>query len=99
MKKEYLTLTVKLKAKAGMSERLHEAARALLGPTRSESGCIDYYFHVSNNDPHSCLFYENWIDQASLDRHLSMPYLKDFQKILDEILAEKPEFTFWKIQE
>ena len=99
MKKTQVTLTVKFKAKVGQGKRLQEAATALLAPTRKESGCIDYYFHVHESEPESFMFYENWINQESLDKHANMPYLKEFQKILDEILVEKPEFTLWKIQE
>lgn len=99
MKKRQVTLTVKLKAKPGMASRLQEAALALLVPTRKESGCINYYFHSNESDPNSFMFYENWIDQESLDKHANLPNLKDFQKTLDDILAEKPEFTLWKILE
>ncbi len=99
MKKSHITLTVRLKAKSGMGARLQEAALALLTPTRQEAGCIDYYFHVNNDDPDSCLFYENWIDQESLDKHSNMPYLKEIQKTLETILEEKPQFTLWKILE
>ena len=45
------------------------------------------------------MFYENWMSQNDLDDHLEMPYLKEFIKLLDEVLAEKEEFVYWKIAE
>ena len=90
---------VRLKTKQGMGMRLQEAGLGLIPKTRKEAGCIDYYFHIDATDADSFMFYENWMSQEDLDEHLNMPYLKEFQKLLDEILAEKKEFTLWKILE
>ncbi len=99
MKKSQVTLTVRLKAKPAMGTRLEEIARGLLTPTRQEPGCIDYYFHVNSKTPNEFFFYENWIDQESLDKHANMPYIKEFQKAIAPLLAEDPEFVMWNITE
>ena len=99
MQKKQVSLTVRLKTKKGMGECLQKAALGIIPKTRQEAGCIDYYFHVDVNDPDSFMFYENWMSQKDLDDHLEMPYLKEFIKSLDEILAEKEEFILWKIAE
>ncbi len=99
MQKQQITLMVRLKTKQGMGARLQEMAVSLITPTRREPGCIDYYFHVDAKNPDIFMFYENWIDHQALSQHLEMPYLKEFEHLLDEILAEKEEFTFWKIVE
>lgn len=96
--KTQVSLVVRLKAKKGMGARLQQAAIKLIPLTRAEPGCIEYNFHVSSQEPDSFLFYENWIDQAALDKHLKMPYLVEFKALLDEILQEPPEFTFWNMQ-
>ena len=80
MKKQQITLTVRLKTKPGMGERLKKAALGIIPKTRQEPGCIDYYFHIDVKDPESFLFYENWMSQKDLDDHLEMPYLKEFIK-------------------
>lgn len=97
MQEKQVTVMVRLKAKKGMGARLRAAALSLIPKTRQESGCIDYFFHVDEKDPESFMFYENWTDNEALQQHLDMPYLKDFQRLLDEILAEEEDFTLWRI--
>lgn len=99
MQKHQVTLTVRLKAKAGMGDRLQEMATKLIALTRREPGCINYYFHVDAKNPDLFMFYENWVDHQSLSKHLDMPYLKEFEHSINEILAEKEEFIFWQIVE
>ncbi len=96
MQKKQVSVMVRFKTKEGMGERLQKAALGLIPKTRQESGCIDYYFHADENDPNSFMFYENWKSQTDLDEHLDMPYLRDFRKLLDEVLAEKEDFKIWK---
>src|ERR1700722_15004636 len=99
MQKKQVTVMVRLKTKKGMEARLQKAALGIIPKTRQEAGCIDYHFHVDEKDPESFMFYENWMSQKDLDEHLEMPYLKEFIKLLGEVLAEKEEFILWKILE
>lgn len=99
MQKKQVTLMVRFKTKKGMGSRLQNAALGIIPKTRQEAGCIDYYFHIDEKDPESFMFYENWMSQEDLDQHANMSYLQEFKKLLDEILAEKPEFNLWKILE
>src|ERR1700733_2701270 len=99
MQKKQVTVMVRLKTKQGMGARLQKAALGLIPRTRQEAGCIDYYFHVDEKDPESFMFYENWMSHKDLDEHLEMPYLKEFQQVLDEVLTEREEFVLWKILE
>ena len=99
MQKTQVTLLVHMKTKQGMGAKLEQAVIKLVPLTKSEPGCIEYNFHVDAHEPDSFLFYENWIDQAALDKHLQMPYLQEFKILLDEILLQPAKFTFWKIFE
>ncbi len=99
MQKKQVTLIVRLKAKKGMGMRLEQAAVNLIPLTRSEPGCIKYNFHSHPQEAESFLFYENWINQEALDKHLQMPYLVAFKTLLEEILSEPAEFTFWNMRE
>ena len=99
MQKKQVTVMVRLKTKPGMGARLQKAALGLIPKTRQEAGCIDYCFHMDEKYPDSFMFYENWMSQKDLDEHLDMPYLKEFQQLLEVVLADKEEFTLWKILE
>lgn len=60
---------------------------AQVAPTRAESGCINYDFHVDAADPCVFVFYENWTDRAALDAHLALPHLQPLLSQMDRLLA------------
>lgn len=45
-----------------------EAMRA----SRAEPGCLEYVFSADPIDPGRVVLFERWVDQASLDAHLSV---------------------------
>jgi quinol monooxygenase YgiN len=72
-----VTVFALLKAKPGMEELLKQELLALLGPTRTEEGCINYDLHQSLEHKGQFRFYENWTSTGLLERHLESgpPYL------------------------
>ena len=64
---------------------------AQVAPTRSESGCLRYDFHVDESDPCVFVFYENWRSQADLSEHLTKPHLKPLFDRQGELLARPVE--------
>jgi len=88
MAENKVTVLAKCKAKPGMEEELRKELMALVAPTRSESGCINYDLHQSADDKALFILYENWVSKKDLDEHLAMPYLKAFLGKADEILAQ-----------
>jgi quinol monooxygenase YgiN len=68
-------------------EELQALLQAQVAPTRAETGCITYDFHVDAANPCVFVFYENWTDRAALDAHLAMPHLQPLLSQLDRLLA------------
>ena len=68
-------------------DELHKLLIAQVAPTRAESGCINYDYHVDAADPCVFVFYENWSSRAALDAHLAMPHLQPLFSQLDRLLA------------
>ena len=97
MGKQKLTVVARIKAKAGMEARVREELMALVSPTRSEAGCINYDLHQSLDDKSVFLFYENWVDKQDLDEHLNTPYLQALLGKAEDILAEPIDITLWKM--
>ncbi len=93
MDSKKVTVLAKCIAKPGMEEDVKKEIMALVAPTRSETGCINYDLHQSSDDKTLFVLYENWISKEDLDKHLAMPYLKDFLDKADAILAEPVEIT------
>ena len=88
MAEDKVTVVATIKAKDGLVEKVREAIEALVAPTRSESGCINYDLHQSIDEPSLFMLYENWTSKKDLDEHLAMPYLADFLGKADDLLAE-----------
>ena len=86
-----LTVVALLKAKPGKEGELRQALLDLVGPSRAESGCLQYDLHVSTEKPGEFLFFEKWVDLAALEAHRERPHLQALGSRREELLAEPPE--------
>ena len=62
---EQLTVVAHLRALNGQIEETKKFLMALIGPTRAEPGCVEYWLHQDNDDPAEFTFYENWTNRRS----------------------------------
>ncbi|MDW7710718.1 MAG: putative quinol monooxygenase [Deferrisomatales bacterium] len=97
MEAKQVTVIARCKAKPGREEETRQEILALVGPTRSEAGCLNYDLHVSTGDPGLFLLYENWRSMADLDRHLATPYLERFKVLAPDLLAEPIDIALYEM--
>jgi quinol monooxygenase YgiN len=90
-----VTVFALVKAKPGMEEAVKQELLALVDPTRTEEGCINYDLHQSFEHKGHFRFYENWTSKELLDRHLQSAHVKRFIAKMDQLLTEPPEITLW----
>jgi quinol monooxygenase YgiN len=76
-----IILNVFLEAAQGREEELAALLKTLVGPTRSEPGCLGYELNTSTEKPGAFLFYEKFADQAALDAHVSSAHFQNFLKL------------------
>jgi quinol monooxygenase YgiN len=76
---DHVILNVHMQAAPGFENELGEHLSAMVGPTRSESGCITYQLHRDPEDPSKFMFYERFKSQAALDDHGETPHLQKFR--------------------
>ena len=69
--------------------------RSFVAPTRAESGCIEYQFHVSEDDPNAFMFYENWTSRQALAEHLDTPHIAPMLARKAELLAREIEIRHY----
>jgi len=93
---ERLTVIAQFVAKPGMETALAQALGALVAPSRSEAGCINYDLHQDNADPARFLLYENWVSSAALEEHFTMLYLRQFLEDSAALLLEP--FTMMRLR-
>ncbi len=91
-----VTVVAQIRAKSGMEEKVKQELLSLVGPTRTEAGCINYDLHQSVEDKSLFMFYENWVSKKHLDEHLAMPYMKSHLEKAKGMLAGPPEITLWE---
>lgn len=92
-----LTLIAHLKAKPGCEALLGERLNALVAPTRTEAGCINYDIHQDKDDAAIWMLYENWRSKNDLDAHFETPYLREFLNDLADLLAEDMDIRFYRM--
>ena len=89
------TLTATLHARPEKRDELIKLLASFVEPSRGEPGCVEYHFHVSAEDPNVFYFYENWATRADLDRHLELPYQKEWFGRHKDFLTQDAELTFF----
>lgn len=69
-----VVLTATVKALPGQEAIVRQALLELVGPSRSELGCLCYNLHESKDEAGSFVFYEQWASQAAFDAHVETPH-------------------------
>jgi quinol monooxygenase YgiN len=97
MKNNQVTVLALVKAKEGMEETVKQELMALVNPTRSEVGCVNYDLHQSAEVKSLFMFYENWNSMEDLERHRGSAHLKAFRERAGGLLAKPIEVTLFKM--
>jgi len=79
-----ISITAIIKSKKENTEVVKEMVYNLVNNTRTETACIRYDLHYTEN---VFIIWEEWTNQAGLDIHNSQPYLLDFIAKSENLLA------------
>jgi len=97
MPENKVTVVAQIRAKDGMEETVKQELVGLVGPTRSEKGCIKYELHQSAENKSLFMFYEKWTSKKDLDEHIHMPHMKAHMQRARDLFAEPPKITLWEV--
>jgi quinol monooxygenase YgiN len=75
---EQVVLHVTMEAVPGHESELAGQLNALVAPTRSEPGCLEYNLHRDPEHAGTFMFYERFASQAALDAHLETDHFRKF---------------------
>jgi quinol monooxygenase YgiN len=95
MKDKKITVSGRIQAKQGMEEQLKQALLSVLGPTRAEPGCINFYLHQGREDGSRFMAYQNWVSKEAEDAHYQQPYMQAYMKTAPGMLAGAPDVSTW----
>lgn len=93
MQKSLISIAV-LKAKPGQQQALKQGLLALVEPTRTEPGNLDYVLFELRDEPGTFYMREAFKDQSALDAHFATPYFKQFAATADSLLTEPLQLIF-----
>lgn len=88
-----LYVTAKFTAKADSVKDMIELLTALAAETREESGCLDYGYYQSSDDPTVFSSFETWDGAESEAAHWETEHLKDALSRLPELMDSEAEIT------
>jgi quinol monooxygenase YgiN len=91
------TLTATLHAHPEKRAELIKLLETFVPRSPAEPGCIDYHFHVSEEDENVFYFYENWTSREALNVHLNLPYQKEWFGRHGEFLSRKVELPYFSM--
>ena len=98
MSQPYVVVVAHLAAKPGCEEALKAVLLSLVGPTRTEEGCLLYDLHQGIAEPARFVFYENWASQEALNKHLGSEHLRGTVGKATDLMDGQPSIvTYWKI--
>src|SRR5271157_1104745 len=92
-----LTVFAFAQARPGKEKELEEALLTLVAPTRQEAGCINYDLHRHLDQPGKFAFYENWVNKAALEQHLTTPHFAAFRARVDELISEPLQIELFEM--
>ena len=67
----------------------------MYGPSRAEDGCTSYACFAQADRPDAFLFFEEWRDQAALDRHFATPHFAGFMERFPSLIEGSPAITLY----
>lgn len=82
-----LRVIATIPVRAESVEEARAALRTLVAATRQEEGCLGYDLFESGAAPGVFVTVEEWVDQAALDAHMTMPHIGEAFAVLGGALA------------
>ena len=87
------SLRIKKKHLAEFTKRVKRHAN---NSVTREPGCVGFEVSVDKSDPRRFLFYEIYLDEAALDKHMTYPFLKKHLDVTAPMLDGEVELIgFW----
>ena len=86
---EKKTIVARMEVHPGKEKEFLAQTVELIKATRAEEGNISYHLYQSPANPAMFIFYEEYTDQAAMEKHASSSYLKKFGEKVKDLLAKE----------
>ena len=92
-----IVVRFKVKCKPEKSEQLCAAFEAVVGPSRTVEGVLNFDIARDLTDPNVFIATEVFADRAALKRQESLPEVNNVIELLPDVLAAEPEATIYNV--
>ncbi|OWR31873.1 antibiotic biosynthesis monooxygenase [Saccharibacillus sp. O23] len=94
---EAITVTAIVKAKPGREHELRGELIKMIGPTRTESGCLEYVLNESIEDALTFVFYERWENADAVQAHLDSEHYREYRQAVEELAESRTAYRLHPI--
>ncbi len=92
-----IVVRFKVKCKAERADELRSAFEAVVAPSRTVEGVLNFDIAQDIIDPNSFIATEVFADRLALDRQESLPEVQNVIALLPNVLAAAPEATVYEV--
>ncbi len=92
-----IVVRFKVKSQPEKAEQLRAAFEAVVGPSRSVEGVLNFDIARDLTDPDAFIATEVFADRAALARQESLPEVQRVIALLPDVLAAAPEATVYNV--
>ena len=97
MASEAVRVVAKVTAQHGKVKDLKAILLGLIGPTRTEKGCVSYQLLQNKTDESNFVFVEEWTSDAAIDNHMTTSHVQDALSKIESMLAQDPDIRRYVI--
>lgn len=92
-----IVVRFKVKCKPEKAEQLRAAFAAVVGPSRTVEGVLNFDIARDLTDPNAFIATEVFADHTALERQEALPEVQRVIDLLPDVLAAEPEATIYSI--
>lgn len=92
-----IVIRFKVRCKAEKVEELRAAFEAVVAPSRTVEGVLNFDIARDITDPNSFIATEVFADRAALERQETLPEVQNVIALLPGVLAAEPEATVYNV--
>ena len=97
MASEAVKVVAKITAQRDKAEDLKAILLGVVGPTRTEKGCVSYQLLQNKTDESDFVFVEEWTSDAAIDSHMTTSHVQDALAKIESMLAQEPDIRRYVI--
>jgi quinol monooxygenase YgiN len=94
-----IIITGDLLIKEGLMQQALDVSQKHVAHSRTEPGCISHAVYQDPENPLRLFFYEQWVDQAAIDTHFTLPSSQAFVTEVRALVTAAPNLHIFNAEQ